>query len=131
MASTTPPSRTALVAGDDDDGDGLVNLDEFFFGLDPQVSDARQAASLVFEEYLSQTYLAIRYSVNPWARTFRRAEVQRSTDLGNDDDWSTGETTRVRAERLRPDLEQITERSNRRVGLDDAEFLRVHTVAEP
>ena len=57
--------------------------------------------------------------------------VERSTDLGKNDDWSVGETLRVRVVRLRPDLDQVTERSNHRLGTLNAEFLRVRVSPAP
>jgi hypothetical protein len=128
---TTPPSRTMLAAGGDDDGDGLLNRDEYFFGLDPLRADAHEATSLVHETYLNQTYLAIQYSVNPWAGSLRQAEVERSSDLGGNDGWSSGETTRVRVERLMPDLDRVTERSKQAIGSSESEFLRVRVGPAP
>lgn len=131
LAFTNPPSRTALAPDADDDGDGMSNREEYFFGLNPLRADAHEATTLVRETHIQKSFLAIQYTVNPWARSLRQAVVERSTDLGANDDWSSGETIRVRVEHLRPDLERVTERSNQPFGSLDAEFLRVRVGSDP
>jgi hypothetical protein len=130
MAATSPPSRTGLAPDDDLDFDGLSNQAEFAFGLDPRVSDAGRWPSMTFIESGGSSYLGISYPSSVWARIFLQTHVQRSTDLGQLDDWSTGETTRVQTKTLRPGVEVITERSNDPLGSHPREFLRssIHPV---
>ncbi len=125
LAHTDPPSRTGLVAAADDGGDGLTNLDKYFFGLDPNRADAHEAVTLTREFHLGEEYLAIQYTANPWARTLRQAIIERTTDLGDKDAWSDEGVTHVRVERLRPDLQRITERSIHPIGTFETEFLRL------
>lgn len=126
LASTTPPSRTALLPDEDDDFDGLSNQMEFAFGLDPHVSDAGSWPSMDVVEDGGSSYLTISYTSNFWARILVEAEVQRSTDLGLLDDWSTGETTLTGTDILRPGVEIMTERSIHPIGTYQKEFLRVY-----
>ena len=124
LASTDPPSRTALVADEDDDFDGLSNLMEFAFGLDPLVSDTGSWPSMDVVEVDGSSYLSVRYTSSVWARILLKTEVQRSTDLGLLDDWSTGETTHIGTDILRPGVEILTERSIDPIGTFQNEFLR-------
>jgi hypothetical protein len=125
LATTGPPSRTDLDPSGDLDSDGLDNLFEFACGLDPRHHDAAALPAPAVVDANGNRYLAFTYQVDRWAAQFLRTSVERSTDLGGTDDWSTGETTVIDRTPLSPELERVTERSNQPLSSQVREFLRL------
>ncbi len=126
LAATFPPSRTALDPAGDADQDGQSNLLEFALGRNPLVADKENTQQVSIIEHAGNRHLSLRYRRNRWAMQFLDINVERSSDLGTEDAWNTGETTTSEVAPLGDAVDEITERSLFPVHLHASEFLRLH-----
>lgn len=79
-------------AGADPDGDGLTNLEEYAYGLDPRVADPRTAAPQVaLATYADGMALTAIFTHDTWA-TDAAPVVEVSEDLVN---WASGDAATV------------------------------------
>ena len=108
------------------DHDNLPALQEFGFGTLPGQSDTPSPCELTLTDVGAQTHLTLIYPRNPAALDFLEIGVQRSTDLGLIDLWSTDDVTLVSVTPLPGGLEKITERSTIPSTGQAREFLRVN-----
>ncbi len=126
-ANTNPLNASSLSPTADQDRDGLTAMEEFAYGYsdlvpNPDGDPVRQ----VIEEG-GQRYQGVRYRQNWRALPFLATVVQRSTDMGIADDWSSGETqiVLVRHTGQNPGVEDVVERSLVAVDGQEREFLQV------
>ena len=111
MLHTTPPSPISLVASNDEDDDGLTNLLEFGVGFNPTVYDTEDAFISGTEDVEGTTYFTLTYRQNLDAVPFNVFAVERSTDVGTEDNWSTNETVPVPPSSTNGNIETIKVRS--------------------
>lgn len=107
----------------DPDGDGLVNLQEYAFGLDPQVGNTAGAPAAALATFNGSQSLTLSYQHNTQA-TDVTYTVEVSTDLKN---WSSGGgvTAVVGTESLGGTLEKITVRDLADFAAYPKRFMRV------
>lgn len=98
MAHTTPPSSTSLVADSNGDKDSFTALEEFAYGLDPNVSNGdSDVYSITITEDAMMNYLSISWTINPAAIPFVNILAEQSFDLGENDTWSNSDTVSISA----------------------------------
>ena len=99
-------------AADDNDRDGLANVFEFVFGLDPTVSDWTLEPVIAYDPEDEMSYLSLTYPRSKSAEDYSAHRIWRSTDL-SENAWKLGQTKVVSVEPddVDADIEYVTERS--------------------
>lgn len=121
LAHTMPASNTSLAPDSNDDLDPFTALEEFAFGLDPNVPNGSEDGYILgFSEVALTDYLSITWAVNSDAFLLVDITPEQSSDLGVADTWSNGDTVPI----ITPSGKGSA-RSTSAVNSQDKDFLRV------
>lgn len=114
---------TTFVPADDLDKDGLNDLLEAAFNLDPGSPDAPQAYSQSIVQDTGEDYLQLVYRRHKWHSGIT-LEPQRSTGL-DAPGWTTTGITVVSTDEIDTDTDMVTVRSSTPVSGEDRQFMRL------
>ncbi|MGJ8639240.1 MAG: sulfatase family protein [Opitutaceae bacterium] len=116
----------------DDDGDGILNVFEYIYGTDPQLSDSSSAAYTEIVEHESDEFSTVRYSRSKSAAENSALRIWRATDLA-ENDWQLGgtEVVSVTPDATDPDLEHVVERSLYPISESEKEFFLLDAIIAP
>ncbi|MEM1084455.1 MAG: right-handed parallel beta-helix repeat-containing protein [Verrucomicrobiota bacterium] len=126
LEHTDPSSNISLLPGSNEDNDPFTALEEFAFGLDPNVANGNlDAFSFAIIEESLMDYLSITWNVNPAAIAYLDIVPEQSFDLGLTDAWSNGDTAPLSAP-----LGMASARSTSPVSASDEDFLRLEVIVK-
>jgi len=119
MASTTPPSPSALTPTSDEDLDGIPALLEFAMGLSEDEHNGDSALVESITETPDGSFFTISYQRSRMATESLALRVTRSTSL-EEGSWSDTGILWLETNDIDQDLELVTERSIH--SIEDPEF---------
>ena len=121
LAHTTPASSTSLAPDSNDDGDPFTALEEFAFGLDPNIPNGNSDVfSTAIIDDGGEDYLSITWRFDSEAGLLVKVLPEQSDDLGASDAWSNDDTVPTGAPTNFSAARSVEPRSSQ-----DRDFLRV------